>query len=95
MKSRLLLGSLVLALVSLVVAQDQSGDRSRNRRGPKFDAEGNIMTLNKYDQRRMGDLSVGDEAPDFTLKSADGQATVQLSAFRGTRDVALVFGSYT
>ena len=46
-------------------------------------------------QRRVGDLRVGDRAPDFTLKSVDGSETVQLSAFEGNRDVVLIFGSYT
>jgi mycoredoxin-dependent peroxiredoxin len=35
-------------------------------------------------------LAVGSEAPDFTLKDQNGQA-VTLSAFRGDRDVLLVF----
>ena len=38
---------------------------------------------------------VGDVAPDFELQDADGNTTVKLSAFRGQRPVALVFGSYT
>ena len=38
---------------------------------------------------------VGDLAPDFELQNADGTTAVQLSAFRGKRPVALVFGSYT
>jgi hypothetical protein len=40
-------------------------------------------------------LHVGDEAPDFTLKTLDGTSEVTLSDFRGKRPVALVFGSYT
>jgi hypothetical protein len=40
-------------------------------------------------------LKVGDDAPDFTLKSPDGGQTVTLSDYRGKRPVALVFGSYT
>ena len=39
-------------------------------------------------------LSVGDPAPDFTLKSQHGEE-VTLSSFRGQRPVVLVFGSYT
>ena len=46
-------------------------------------------------QRRVGDLQVGDDAPDFRLQSADGNGVVQLSAFEGNRDVVLIFGSYT
>ena len=44
---------------------------------------------------RRGALQVGDAAPDFTLRTADKQGSVQLSAFRGKQPVALIFGSYT
>jgi peroxiredoxin len=44
---------------------------------------------------REGLLQVGDDAPDFTLKTLDGTADVQLSTYRGECPVALVFGSYT
>jgi hypothetical protein len=44
---------------------------------------------------RAGRLHVGDEAPDFSLRSQSGSARVTLSAFRGQRPVVLVFGSYT
>jgi peroxiredoxin len=37
----------------------------------------------------------GDPAPDFRLWDVHGQNPVQLSDFKGTRPVALVFGSYT
>ncbi len=43
---------------------------------------------------RAGHLQVGDAAPDFSLKTLDGSAQVQLSALRG-KPVVLVFGSYT
>jgi hypothetical protein len=39
--------------------------------------------------------AVGDEAPDFDLPLLSGPARVRLSSFRGTRPVALIFGSYT
>jgi hypothetical protein len=45
--------------------------------------------------RREGQLRPGDLAPDFTLEPPGGGAPVSLSAFRGVRPVALVFGSYT
>ncbi len=38
---------------------------------------------------------VGDVAPDFDLSSSRGDRRTRLSAFRGKRPVALVFGSYT
>jgi len=39
--------------------------------------------------------NVGQEAPDFTLRTLDGEGTVTLSQFRGKKPVVLVFGSYT
>ena len=44
---------------------------------------------------RAGDLQVGQEAPDFSLKNLNGDASVQLSSFRRQKPVVLVFGSYT
>jgi hypothetical protein len=44
---------------------------------------------------RAGHVSVGDNAPNFTLPLLDHSASVTLSSFRGTRPVVLVFGSYT
>jgi hypothetical protein len=46
-------------------------------------------------QSRDGRLEIGDEAPDFTLKTLDGSAEAQLSSYRGEAPVALIFGSYT
>ena len=39
--------------------------------------------------------AAGDEAPDFELPLLGSPARVRLSSFRGTRPVALIFGSYT
>ena len=44
---------------------------------------------------RAGHVSAGDLAPDFDLKSVDGNSAYHLGAMRGTRPVVLVFGSYT
>jgi hypothetical protein len=44
---------------------------------------------------RAGALAPGDLAPDFSLPTLDRSQTVQLSSFRGSRPVVLVFGSYT
>jgi hypothetical protein len=44
---------------------------------------------------RGGALKVGDPAPDFTLRTSDRKGVVQLSSFRGSQPVVLVFGSYT
>ena len=38
---------------------------------------------------------VGDPAPDFALRDADGENPVRLSEIVGDRPVALVFGSFT
>jgi hypothetical protein len=37
----------------------------------------------------------GEMAPDFTLYDVAGKNSVTLSDFRGTKPVALVFGSFT
>jgi peroxiredoxin len=44
---------------------------------------------------RAGKLHPGDLTPDFTLPTLDHKSRVQLSSFRGSRPVVLVFGSYT
>lgn len=44
---------------------------------------------------RAGKLNLGDAAPDFKLPLLDHSAEVQLSSFRGSKPVVLVFGSYT
>ena len=44
---------------------------------------------------RAGKLHSGDLTPDFTLPTLDHKSRVQLSSFRGSRPVVLVFGSYT
>ena len=47
------------------------------------------------DLRRVDTVTVGDEAPDFKLKTVDDRRSVRLSAYKGKRPVVLVFGSYT
>jgi len=44
---------------------------------------------------RAGTLSVGDQAPDFHLRTLDKASEVSLSSFRGSKPVVLIFGSYT
>ena len=39
--------------------------------------------------------AVGTDAPDFVLPKLGDNESVQLSAFRGHKPVALIFGSYT
>ncbi|HZR32971.1 MAG TPA: redoxin domain-containing protein [Terriglobales bacterium] len=43
---------------------------------------------------RFGGPQAGDKAPDFKVKSLDGE-TIQLSDFRGSQNVVLTFGSAT
>lgn len=38
---------------------------------------------------------IGDLAPDFELYDSNGENPVRLSEFRGSKPVALVFGSFT
>lgn len=38
---------------------------------------------------------VGVPAPDFTLKTLDGEDEIRLSQFAGKQPVVLIFGSYT
>lgn len=45
-------------------------------------------------QRRDGDLKVGDAATDFTVKDLDGKKPVKLSDLKG-KPVVLIFGSCT
>jgi AhpC/TSA family len=44
---------------------------------------------------RSGTLHIGDQAPDFHLRTLDKTAEVSLSSFRGSKPVVLIFGSYT
>ena len=55
----------------------------------------NIIGMLRYDQRREGDLNVGDAAPDVPLVGLDGAAEVRLRDHIGPRPLVLVFGSYT
>lgn len=48
-----------------------------------------------WNSARGGKVAPGDPAPDFRLPTLDRKATVQLSSFRGSQPVVLVFGSYT
>jgi len=38
---------------------------------------------------------IGQKAPDFELKTADGKQSVRLSSFHGKRPIVLLFGSHT
>lgn len=55
----------------------------------------NLWGMLLYDQRRDGDLQVGDQAPDVELTALDGTTRVRLSDRIGQRPLVLIFGSYT
>jgi len=55
----------------------------------------NVIGMIRYDQRRAGDLKVGDRAPDAMLMSLDGKLNVPLMRDRGGKPLVLVFGSFT
>jgi len=55
----------------------------------------NVIGMLRYDQRRDGDLKVGDRAPDAMLVSLDGRGRQQLLASAGSKPLVLVFGSFT
>jgi hypothetical protein len=55
----------------------------------------NLIGMARYDQRREGDLKVGDAAPDVTLVALDGKTPVALRDLVGEKPLVLIFGSYT
>jgi hypothetical protein len=48
-----------------------------------------------WTRARVGNLNIGDTAPDFSLANVDKSGTVQLSKLNSQQPVVLVFGSYT
>lgn len=55
----------------------------------------NVIGMIRYDQRREGDLKVGDRAPDALLVSLDGRSRVPLLSGGGGKPTVLIFGSFT
>jgi len=55
----------------------------------------NLLGILRYDQRREGDLKVGDRAPDVTLVALDGTTPVRLSERFGGKPTVLILGSFT
>jgi hypothetical protein len=78
-KGLLVLGGVVLLAVGVIVAKI----------GPR-----NVIGMIRYDQRRDGDLKVGDRAPEALLVSLDGRRDTPLLGAR-TKPLILVFGSFT
>lgn len=75
-----ILGLLVLAVVAYGVFSF----------GPR-----NVIGMLRYDQRREGDLKVGDPAPDVELVALDGSTPVRLKDAVGEKPLVLIFGSFT
>lgn len=53
----------------------------------------NVIGMLRYDQRRDGDLKVGDRAPDAQLAALDGRT--QLPLLKNDKPTVLIFGSFT
>jgi hypothetical protein len=54
-----------------------------------------IWGMLRYDQRREGDLKVGQQAPGVTLTALDGKTKVKLLEEAGGKPLVLIFGSFT
>jgi hypothetical protein len=54
----------------------------------------NIVGMLLYDQRREGDLKVGDVAPDVVLERLEG-GPASLAESIGGQPLVLIFGSFT
>ena len=85
MKKKLRMAGLIL--LSLLLA---AGGFMAYRIGPS-----NIWGMLRYDQRREGDLRVGQRAPDVLLTTLDGVSKVKLLEQAGGRPLVLIFGSFT
>jgi hypothetical protein len=55
----------------------------------------NVIGMLRYDQRRAGDLKVGDRAPDALLIPLDGKGRQALLDPAPTKPTILIFGSFT
>ena len=97
MKPRLLFGFLAVGIVSMF------GCSSGGDPAPKFIAEVDRAPAEKrppnweHTKALMARPvpKVGDPAPDFTLKTVDGAATITRSQFQADRPLVLVFGSFS
>jgi hypothetical protein len=55
----------------------------------------NVVCMIRYDQRREGDLKVGDRAPAAMLVSLDGKSRSPLFDTSRNQPTVLIFGSFT
>ena len=81
MLKKILLAVIVLVLLAAGVMVAKIGPR-------------NVIGMLRYDQRREGDLKVGDRAPDALLVALDGKARQPLLEL-GAKPTVLIFGSFT
>ena len=81
MWKRIVLGIVVLVLAVAGFFAYQIGPR-------------NLIGMALYDQRREGDLKVGDAAPDVKLVAIDGAPATLKESLAG-KPLVLVFGSFT
>lgn len=79
---RALLAVVVLVLIAAGVVVAQIGPR-------------NVIGMLRYDQRREGDLKVGDRAPGGMLVALDGKSRVPLLDRSRNQPTILIFGSFT
>lgn len=77
---------IVLVIVALIVA---AAGVMVAKIGPR-----NVIGMLRYDQRRDGDLHVGDRAPAAMLVSLDGKSHEPLLGAKDQPTV-LIFGSFT
>lgn len=54
----------------------------------------NVIGMLRYDQRREGDLKVGDRAPEAQLVSLDGKSSQSLFV-ADDKPTVVIFGSFT
>lgn len=66
-----------------------AAQRNRSMRQTNF-----LEMAPRYDWAKAAPAP-GDAAPDFTLRTPTGEATVKLSSFRGDKPVVLIFGSFS
>ncbi|MBD3183468.1 redoxin domain-containing protein [Candidatus Poribacteria bacterium] len=79
--------------ISLEENQKFFAEADLDRNGMVDKTEINKFIANR--RRKEEGPGIGQEAPDFTLKTLDGEKTVTLSQYKGKKPVVLVFGSYT
>lgn len=81
------LAAVALFLAMLVGLPTEATSQNKNRNKNR-----NRNMRSRMDAKA---LKVGQEAPNFKLKSLDGESETELSSFQGKKPVVLIFGSYS